>query len=81
MPGQRNSILKADVLEGLGLTPREAEVLACVAQGKSNSEIAVILGMNMLTVKKHLEHIFRKLGVENRTAAAMLAFRYERKKD
>ncbi len=64
----------AAVLVKLGLTRREAEVLAWVAQGKTNSDIASILGMNPRTVKKHLEHIFQKLGVETRTAAAALAF-------
>lgn len=57
----------------LGLTPREAEVLFWVAQGKSNPEIATILGIGLTTVKKHLEATFAKLGVENRTSAAALA--------
>jgi DNA-binding CsgD family transcriptional regulator len=48
-------------------------VLAWVAQGKTNAEIAVILGMRPRTVHKHLDHIFGKLGVENRTAAAARA--------
>lgn len=61
-------------LEQLGLTSREAEVLAWIAQGKSNAEIATILDISRLTVKKHLEHIFGKLGVENRTTAAAKAF-------
>ena len=59
-------------LESLGLTRREAEVSAWVAEGKTNAEIAQILGVRPLTVKKHLEHILAKLGVENRTAAAGL---------
>jgi DNA-binding CsgD family transcriptional regulator len=41
--------------------------------GKTNSEIAVILGVSSLTIKKHLEHIFEQLGVENRTAASTIA--------
>jgi DNA-binding CsgD family transcriptional regulator len=57
----------------LGLTPKEAEVLLWVAQGKSNAEAAVILGVGEATVKKHLEHIFEKLGVEKRGAASLLA--------
>ncbi len=61
-------------LEHLGLTRREAEVLACVAQGKTNKEVAGLLGMHSRTVQKHLEHIFQKLGVDTRTAAAALAF-------
>ncbi len=60
-------------LETLGLTPREAEVLLWVAQGKSNPEISTILGAAENTVKKHLQAIFEKLGVDNRIAAAMLA--------
>jgi DNA-binding CsgD family transcriptional regulator len=60
-------------LESLGLTPREAEVLAWVAQGKTNTEIAAILGTRPRTVHKHLDHISAKLGVENRTTAAARA--------
>ncbi len=60
-------------LESLGLTPREAEVLLWVAQGKSNPEIGTILGAALNTVKKHLQAIFEKLGVDNRNAAAMRA--------
>jgi hypothetical protein len=46
---------------------------AFVAMGKTNPEIAIILGISRLTVKKHLEHIFQSLGVETRTAAAGVA--------
>lgn len=60
-------------LEGLGLTPREAEVLLWVAQGKTNAEVAIILGMVESTVKKHLEHVFPKLGIESRNAATLRA--------
>lgn len=60
-------------LRGLGLTPREAEVLLWVAQGKSNGDISGILGASEATIKKHLEHIFEKLGLESRNAAAMRA--------
>lgn len=55
------------------LTQREAEVLFWVAQGKINRDIADILGASPATVKKHLERIHAKLGVETRTAAAALA--------
>jgi DNA-binding CsgD family transcriptional regulator len=55
------------------LTQREMEVLTWVAQGKANSEIASILRVTLGTVKLHVEHILAKLGVENRTAAALLA--------
>lgn len=61
-------------LEPLGLTRREAEVLHWVAQGKSNADVATILGTSPGTVKKHLAHIYKKLGVETRTAAAALAW-------
>ena len=62
-----------DQLLCLGLTPREAEMLMWVAQGKTNSEIATITNVQLTTVKKHLESVFQKIGVENRTAAAALA--------
>lgn len=60
-------------LRKFGLSKRESEVLAWVAQGKTNGEIATILSLNLGTVKKHVEHIFDKLGVETRIAAAILA--------
>src|SRR5215510_10207888 len=63
----------AKPLEALGLTPREAEVLLWVAQGKSNGEIATILGCAENTVKVHLARIFEKLGFENRNAATVRA--------
>lgn len=55
------------------LTTREAEVLYWVSKGKINKDIGDILGTSPRTVNKHLEHIFEKLGVETRTAAANLA--------
>jgi DNA-binding NarL/FixJ family response regulator len=54
------------------LTPRELDVLTWLARGKTNRDIAEILGMSPRTVNKHLEHIFVKLGVETRSAAAAL---------
>jgi DNA-binding NarL/FixJ family response regulator len=57
------------------LTEREAEVLLWIAQGKSNRDIAAILNCSPRTVNKHLEQIYHKLDVENRTAAAMLVVR------
>ncbi|HEV7913717.1 MAG TPA: response regulator transcription factor [Albitalea sp.] len=57
------------------LTPRETEVLSWLAKGKTNRDIADILGMSPRTVNKHLEHIFEKLGVETRSAAAAIASR------
>lgn len=60
-------------LAPLELTPREAEVLLWISRGKSNHEIGVILGAKTGTVCKHVEHIFTKLNVENRTSAAVVA--------
>jgi DNA-binding NarL/FixJ family response regulator len=57
----------------LGLTPRVAETLLWLAQGKTNPEIATILGNTESTVKKHVLEIFQKLGVETRTAASLRA--------
>jgi CheY-like chemotaxis protein len=63
-------------IEALGLafrlTTREAEVLHWVVQGKTNRDIGDILGTSPRTVHKHLEHVFAKLGVETRTAAAAM---------
>ncbi len=60
-------------IEQYQLTPRETDVLAWVAKGKTNRDIGEILGMSPRTVNKHLEHIYVKLGVETRSAAAALA--------
>ena len=57
----------------LGLTAREAEVLYWIAQGKSNPDIATILGASVRTVHKHVEHVFQKLGLETRNAATVAA--------
>jgi DNA-binding NarL/FixJ family response regulator len=59
--------------EVLGLTPRVAETLLWLAQGKANGEIATILGNSESTVKKHVLEIFERLGVETRTAAGLRA--------
>ena len=56
-----------------GLTTREGEVLSWLSKGKTNRDIAQILGLSPRTVDKHLEQIYAKLGVENRTAAAAIA--------
>lgn len=60
------------------LTAREAEILHWLGEGKRNNEIGTILGISARTVGKHLEHIFVKLGVETRTAAARVAANYRR---
>lgn len=72
-PARNTGEAKPQQLETLGLTPREAEVLFWVARGKTNDEIATVLGIGLTTVKKHLESTFSKLGVENRTTAAAMA--------
>lgn len=64
--------------ERFGLTQREAEVLLWLSRGKTNRDISEILGMKPRTVNKHMEHIFEKLGVETRTAAAAAALSLSR---
>jgi len=63
----------APLAQRFGLTDREAETLLWVAQGKGNADIATILGNSEKTVKKIMGHVFEKLGVESRTAAALQA--------
>ena len=60
-------------LREAALTPRETEVLGWLAKGKTNRDIAEILALSPRTVNKHLEHVFEKLGVETRAAAAAIA--------
>ncbi len=60
-------------MQAFGLTLRESEVLYWVAKGKTNRDIGDILGSSPATVKKHLERVYEKLGVETRTAAAAMA--------
>jgi DNA-binding NarL/FixJ family response regulator len=55
------------------LTPRETEVLVCLASGKTNRQIAIELHLSLSTVKRHLEHILPKLKVSDRTQAALKA--------
>ena len=71
MASARRSMLKA--LMSLNLTPREAEVLFWISEGKSNHDIGVILDASTGTIRKHVEHILTKLKVENRTTAAVIA--------
>jgi len=60
------------------LTPREAEVLFWISQGKSNHAIGVILGAKTGTICKHVGHILSKLNVENRTSAAVVTLETRR---
>ena len=59
------------------LSDREREVLALVDEGKTNAEIADVLGIAPTTVRTHLEHIYRKLDVHSRTAALARARRFQ----
>jgi len=59
----------------LSLTSRESEVLYWLTMGKTNKDISVILNLSPRTVNKHLEQIFQKMGVDNRTSAAVAADR------
>ena len=70
---EHRTIRPATELERLGLSRRQAEVLSWIAEGKTNADIATILGTAQRTVEKHVEHILRRLGVETRTAAAARA--------
>lgn len=74
----QNNLRNGDMarLQDAALTQRESEVLSWVAKGKTNRDIAEILGMSPRTVNKHLEHIFDKLGVETRSAAAAIGARF-----
>ena len=55
------------------LTPRETEVLGLLAAGRTNRQVAAELHLSLSTVKRHVEHIIRKLGVSDRTQAAVKA--------
>ncbi|MBR1129592.1 response regulator [Bradyrhizobium iriomotense] len=70
---EAGTALPPEFTSELGLTTREGEVLAWLSKGKTNRDIAQILGLSPRTVDKHLEQIYSKLGVENRTAAAAIA--------
>ena len=65
--------LNADV--EVALTEREAEVLRAVANGQTNVQVAESLGISYETVKEHVQHVLRKIGVETRTQAAIWAVR------
>jgi len=65
--------LTADSLAPLGLTPRQAEVLALLASGASVAEVAATLVLSVATVRKHLEHVYARLGVHSRDEAVAVA--------
>jgi DNA-binding CsgD family transcriptional regulator len=74
-PKEMAVIAACTLTSQLGLTHREGEVLYWLSEGKANSEIAILVGARPRTIGKHLEHVFAKLGVESRTAAAATALR------
>lgn len=57
------------------ITKREKQILACIAEGKSNSDISVDFGISEQTVKNHITSLFKKIGVKDRTQAAVFAIR------
>ena len=61
------------MLESLGLTPRQAEILYWITEGKTDEVIADLTGAARRTVHKHVENILTRLGAESRTSAARLA--------
>jgi DNA-binding CsgD family transcriptional regulator len=63
-------------VDGLGLTPREGQVLGWVASGRRDQDIAILLGVSARTVNAHLRRVFEQLGVENRTTAVVETCRY-----
>jgi DNA-binding CsgD family transcriptional regulator len=63
-------LLLEETRDELGLTPREQQIVAWVARGKTNAQIAELLWISPTTVRKHLENVYAKLGVRTRTAAA-----------
>jgi DNA-binding CsgD family transcriptional regulator len=68
-----NKAVAIAAFKRLDLTSREADVLLCITRGCSNIEIGTNLGISPRTVKKHLEHIYSKIGVKSRLAAAARA--------
>jgi DNA-binding NarL/FixJ family response regulator len=59
------------------LTERERQILCCLARGASNKRIAATFGLSERTVRNHLYHIFKKMAVDDRTQAMILALRYD----
>ncbi len=73
LQGLASEVPRPALLRKLGLTTQESHIMHWLIQGKRNSEIASILSSKTRTVQKHVQNIFNKLGVETRTAAALLA--------
>lgn len=70
---ETSAIPNTGPLRALGLSPREADVLWWMSEGKSNADVAAVLHISRRTVEKHIETIYAKLGVETRTAALLKA--------
>lgn len=70
-----------ELLADAGLSNREAEVLAWLAEGKSNEEIAILLNLQLYTVKGYVKTVYRKIGAPNRLAAALWALRACRERE
>jgi DNA-binding CsgD family transcriptional regulator len=69
---RQSAALRRASAEAVALTPRESEVLALIAEGRTNNEIAQLLTISPFTVRQHVENIFGKLGVTTRAAAVAL---------
>ncbi|MFN2135871.1 MAG: LuxR C-terminal-related transcriptional regulator, partial [Candidatus Promineifilaceae bacterium] len=72
-----NRPVRKDGSEASALTPREMEILEMICRGASNKDIARGLGISYQTVKNHVTAILHKLGVSDRTQAALYAIKYE----
>jgi DNA-binding CsgD family transcriptional regulator len=70
--------IDSNAMQSLALTPREGEILFWISEAKTNPEIAAILKVSPRTVHKHVEHLFKKLGVENRLGAQRLGLELRR---
>lgn len=64
--------------QSLGLTPREAEILYWISEAKTRPEMGAILGVSWRTIAKHMEHLFAKLGVDNRLEAQRMGLELRR---
>ena len=69
---ERSAGVSVEALRSLGLTNRQTEILSWIAQGETNPEIGLILGVSPRTVQKHIEHLYQRLGIETRAAAVAI---------
>ena len=68
VPGGGGNVAESEQVASV-LTRRQREIMEWIAEGKTSSEVAIILDISPRTVEKHLEAVFHRLGVENRIAA------------